>query len=291
MEPTLKVAQKFPDVKFEHATGYKTADNVTTYNAKFHEGRYVIGQIAAKMSKTGTAGYIVSFPIPEVVAGINAFMLGAQSVNPDFKTDRSKWGRVPRTEIPLPTSFSANETERKQQDIGFDGLNDDQEKDFYKDYLAKTSGLTGYDEILKDPSSDDFKYYGDPSFPAGTSVLERYSQFNGPEGNSQTNTGSAGVQSGTNLPDAEDVNRDNSFEENEAYFEYRIPFVADPTGTGIDIRNLKFHVEFLEDKGTGRRWHHFRVPIDGYDKKYGEINDFRSIRFMRTIVKDPSRPP
>jgi simple sugar transport system substrate-binding protein len=85
MEPTLKVAKKFPDVKFEHATGYKTAPNVTTYNAKFHEGRYVIGQIAAKMSKTGTAGYIVSFPIPEVVAGINAFMLGAQSVNPDFK--------------------------------------------------------------------------------------------------------------------------------------------------------------------------------------------------------------
>jgi basic membrane protein A and related proteins len=85
MEPTLKVAKKFPDVKFEHATGYKTADNVTTYNAKFHEGRYVIGQIAAKVSKTQTAGYIVSFPIPEVVAGINAFMLGAQSINPDFK--------------------------------------------------------------------------------------------------------------------------------------------------------------------------------------------------------------
>lgn len=85
MDPVLKVAAKFPDVKFEHATGYKTADNVTTYNAKFHEGRYVIGQIAAKMSKTGTAGYIVSFPIPEVVAGINSFMLGAQSVNPDFK--------------------------------------------------------------------------------------------------------------------------------------------------------------------------------------------------------------
>jgi basic membrane protein A and related proteins len=85
MEPTLKVAKKFPEVKFEHATGFKTAENVTTYNAKFHEGRYVIGQIAAKFSKSGVAGYIVSFPIPEVVAGINAFMLGAQSVNPDFK--------------------------------------------------------------------------------------------------------------------------------------------------------------------------------------------------------------
>jgi basic membrane protein A len=85
MNPTLKVAKKFPDVNFEHATGYKRADNVSTYSARFYEGRYIIGQIAAKMSKTGTAGYIASFPIPEVVRGINSFMLGAQSVNPDFK--------------------------------------------------------------------------------------------------------------------------------------------------------------------------------------------------------------
>lgn len=85
MEATAKVAKKFPDVKFEHATGYQTSENMAVYNARFYEGRYVIGQIAAKMSKSGVAGYIVSFPIPEVVSGINAFMLGAQSVNPDFK--------------------------------------------------------------------------------------------------------------------------------------------------------------------------------------------------------------
>lgn len=85
MDPTLKVAGKFPDVKFEHATGFKTAPNMTSYNARFYQGRYIIGQIAAKMSKVGVAGYIVSFPIPEVVMGINSFMLGAQSVNPDFK--------------------------------------------------------------------------------------------------------------------------------------------------------------------------------------------------------------
>jgi simple sugar transport system substrate-binding protein len=85
MDPTINVASKFPDVTFEHATGFKRADNVATYSARFYEGRYVLGQIAAKMSKTGTAGYITSFPIPEVVSGINAFMLGAQSVNPDFK--------------------------------------------------------------------------------------------------------------------------------------------------------------------------------------------------------------
>ncbi|KZL17565.1 Purine-binding protein precursor [Pseudovibrio axinellae] len=85
MNPTLKVARKFPKVKFEHATGYKQTKNVSSYGARFYQGRYVLGQIAAKVSKSGTAGYIGSFPIPEVVRGINSFMLGAQSVNPDFK--------------------------------------------------------------------------------------------------------------------------------------------------------------------------------------------------------------
>lgn len=85
MDPTLKVAKRFPKVMFEHATGYKTAANVTSYNSRFYEGRYILGQIAAKMSKQGVAGYIASFPIPEVVQGINAFVIGARSVNPDFK--------------------------------------------------------------------------------------------------------------------------------------------------------------------------------------------------------------
>ncbi len=85
METVLKVAKRHPEVKFEHATGYKRAANVATYSSRFYQGRYIIGQIAAKMSKKGMAGYIASFPIPEVVRGINAFLLGAQSVNPDFK--------------------------------------------------------------------------------------------------------------------------------------------------------------------------------------------------------------
>ncbi|WP_211110044.1 BMP family ABC transporter substrate-binding protein [Acuticoccus mangrovi] len=86
MDATNKVAGRFPDVKFEHATGYKRDHpNVSTYNSKFYEGRYVIGQIAAKMSQSGEAGYIASMPIPEVVRGIDAFLLGAQSINPDFK--------------------------------------------------------------------------------------------------------------------------------------------------------------------------------------------------------------
>ena len=85
MEPMLKTAKMFPGTKFEHATGYKRAANVATYSARFYEGRYIIGQIAAKMSKAHTVGYVASFPIPEVVAGIDAFMLGAQSIDPTMK--------------------------------------------------------------------------------------------------------------------------------------------------------------------------------------------------------------
>ena len=85
MDPTLKVAKKFPKVMFEHATGYKRAPNMSTYAAKFYEGRYVMGQIAGKMTKTNTIGYIVSFPIPEVISGINAFERGMQTTNPNAK--------------------------------------------------------------------------------------------------------------------------------------------------------------------------------------------------------------
>jgi basic membrane protein A and related proteins len=85
MDPTLKVAKKYPDVHFEHATGFKKADNMAIYNGRFYEGRYIQGVIAGKMSKTGVLGYIGSFPIPEVIMGINATILGAQTVNPNIK--------------------------------------------------------------------------------------------------------------------------------------------------------------------------------------------------------------
>ena len=85
MDPTINVAKKFPNVKFEHATGYKQADNVAIYSARFYEGRSVIGHIAGHMTKTNTIGYIASFPIPEVIRGINAAYIAAKKVNPDVK--------------------------------------------------------------------------------------------------------------------------------------------------------------------------------------------------------------
>jgi len=86
MDPTLKIAKMFPKVKFEHATGYKRSDNVSTYSARFYEGRYVIGTIAGMMTRTKKIGYIASVPIPEVVRGINSATLAAQKVNPDITT-------------------------------------------------------------------------------------------------------------------------------------------------------------------------------------------------------------
>jgi simple sugar transport system substrate-binding protein len=83
MNPTIKVAKNFKDVKFEHATGYKRADNVSTYSARFYEGRTILGTIAGKMTKSNVVGYIGSFPIPEVIRGIDAFTLALRKVNPD----------------------------------------------------------------------------------------------------------------------------------------------------------------------------------------------------------------
>src|ERR1700685_4649889 len=86
MEPTLRVAKLFPKVHFEHATGYKTAANLVTYQARFYEGAYLLGVLAGRMSKTNTLGFIGSFPIPEVIRNIDAFTLGARSVNPKIHT-------------------------------------------------------------------------------------------------------------------------------------------------------------------------------------------------------------
>ncbi|MBP5855542.1 BMP family ABC transporter substrate-binding protein [Marivibrio halodurans] len=85
MNPTLKVAKRHPDVRFEHATGYKRADNLATYAARFYEGRTVSGILAAHVTKTNTIGYIASFPIPEVVRGIGAFTVAARRINPDLQ--------------------------------------------------------------------------------------------------------------------------------------------------------------------------------------------------------------
>ena len=111
MEPTLKVAKDFPDVKFESVTGYKTSANVATVNARYYEGRYLAGIAAARMSKTQVAGYVAGFPIPEVLQGINAFALGMRSVNPRAEVKviwLNAWFDPPRERDAAMTLFNQN---------------------------------------------------------------------------------------------------------------------------------------------------------------------------------------
>jgi len=109
MEPTLKVAQDFPGVKFESITGYKGAPNVATANARYYEGRYLAGIAAGRMTRTNVAGYVAGFPIPEVLQGINAFTLGMRSVNPKAQVKvvwLSAWFDPPRERDAAMTLFN-----------------------------------------------------------------------------------------------------------------------------------------------------------------------------------------
>jgi basic membrane protein A len=111
MEPTLKVAKEFPDVKFESITGYKTAPNVGVANARYYEGRYLAGVAAGRMTKTNMAGYVAGFPIPEVLQGINAFTLGMRSVNPKAQVKvvwLNAWFDPPRERDAAMTLFNQN---------------------------------------------------------------------------------------------------------------------------------------------------------------------------------------
>jgi simple sugar transport system substrate-binding protein len=111
MEPTLKVAKDFPDVKFESITGYKTAPNVAVANARYYEGRYLAGIAAGRMTKTNVAGYVAGFPIPEVLQGINAFTLGMRSVNPKATVRvvwLDAWFDPPRERDAAMTLFNQN---------------------------------------------------------------------------------------------------------------------------------------------------------------------------------------
>ena len=111
MEPTLKVAKDFPDVRFESITGYKTTANVAAANARYFEGRYLAGIAAGRMTKTDTAGYVAGFPIPEVLQGINAFTLGMRSVNPKAVVNviwLNAWFDPPRERDAAMTLFNQN---------------------------------------------------------------------------------------------------------------------------------------------------------------------------------------
>jgi cell surface protein SprA len=213
--------------------------------------------------------------------------------SPDRRTDDTPWGRVPVSQQ-IVRAFDNDVETREKQDVGLDGLDNDEEQDKFADYIQAISNANAAagDLVREDPAADDFLYYNDPSIPAGTGVLERYKRFNNTQNNSGSNESNDVRQTATNIPDSEDIDQDNTLNETEAYFQYKISFRADPTNPReIDMAATPYITDRRESDDGRRVWYRFRIPLDGPEKKsVGGIRDFRSIRFMRMYMHNFDAP-
>jgi cell surface protein SprA len=209
------------------------------------------------------------------------------------RATETAWGRVPLTQQ-ITNAFDIDPENRRAQDVGLDGLSDEQEKTKFSSYLGAVSSLDPAvrESIEADPANDDFRHYRD--YPDGTPATQRYSRFYGTEGNTPENQGQQFVTASTQLPDAEDLDGDRTLNETESYFQYRIPIQYDGD-RGIRMDNNPFVTDSVTSNDGKRIWYRFRVPLnlletDENFKRVGGIRDFRSIRFMRMYLADFKKP-
>ncbi len=202
------------------------------------------------------------------------------------------WGKTPVNPIQVTNAFSNDANDRPFQDVGFDGLTDDEEKVKRSNYLTNVAALGTtsplYQRAIKDPSNDNYVWYRDDAYNASnTGILGRYKNFNNPQGNSPTaSTNSEFASAATLYPDNEDLNRDNTLNETEAYYEYEIELsknmTAGVTKYVTDVRSVP--VTYADGTQARENWYLFRVPIKNFTSKVGQISDFKSIRFVRMYL-------
>ena len=202
------------------------------------------------------------------------------------------WGKVPAIPLQVTNAFSNTPADRQYQDVGFDGLTDEGEMRKFSDYLNRLrtnfgAGSLIYQQAQRDPSGDNFKPYRDNSFDQeGAGILRRYKNINNPHGNSPiAGNNSQFVSAFTQYPDAEELNRDNTMNESEEYFQYRVDILPNmATGSNFitDIRTPT--VTLANGQTRTERWYLFRIPVDQFQQKIGNIPDFKSIRFMRMFM-------
>lgn len=211
--------------------------------------------------------------------------------------DSTVWGRIPLVQS-LTNAFSNDNNSRRYQDVGLDGLSDTDELSYFNNYLqniATSSNLgvasLAYSKAQKDPSNDNFHYFRGSDYDADeVGILDRYKMYNGPEGNSPTSDLSpeSYPTTGTNLPDVEDINHDNTLSETEAYYQYKVRLVPNEMKVGKNyiVDQVKSKVS-LENGTEGEvNWYQFKIPINNPDiETVGNISDFTSIRFMRMFLK------
>lgn len=239
-----------------------------------------LGNVSEDILKDGKRAYENGLPTPKIPA----------------QTENSIWGTVPVNPIQVTQAFSNEPDDRPYQDVGYDGNRDEDEQTLHQQYLQGLQSTVGagsqaYQQALNDPSSDNFRYYRDGAYDqSNTGILGRYKNFNGPQGNSPVSSGSSEFSSAATMyPDAEDLNKDNTLNENEEYFQYRIAIkpTNDPEmqiGNNFIIDKKEVAVQLANGNKENQIWYQFRVPINAYDKKIGNIPDFKSIQFIRMFL-------
>lgn len=221
---------------------------------------------------------------------------GLPTPNAPSPIDATNWGSVPRNPIQVTNAFSNIPEDRVYQDVGFDGLNDTAEVVKRQDYLNDLAANFGtgsavYQAAIADPSSDNYRHYRDGSFSSSNGILERYKNINSPQGNSPINDGGEFTTAATLYPDAEDLNRDNTLNETEEYFQYKVDIRRsdDPLmqiGSNYIVDRKEVAVGLADGTTRVETWYQFRIPIGSYYSKVGSIPDFKSIRFIRMFMTD-----
>ncbi len=216
-----------------------------------------------------------------------AFENGLPTTDSVTKVDESTvWGRVPTIQS-IVNSFDADPKNRAIQDVGLDGLTDEDEREKFAGWLNQLDPASPfYEQAYNDPAGDNFKYFLSSDYDTGSvdKVINRYKDYNNPQGNSPTTEQSGGAfAAATTLPNTEDINHDNNLDDKNRYFEYQV---------SIRPEDLNFDNSYVTDSvwGEGVTWFQFRIPIDDFKRKYGDIEDFQSIRFMRMYMSGFSEP-
>lgn len=239
-----------------------------------------LGDISEDVLRDGRKAYENGLPTSATVSNV----------------DTTIWGRVPTLQA-MTNSFDNNPTSRAFQDVGYDGLSDNDERSFYKQsYLDRIINLYGtasqaYTAAVNDPSADNYHYYRGTDYDnQQLSILDRYRMYNGVEGNSPTADQSPEnyPTSASNIPNVEDINNDNTLSEEERYYQYHVRI--DPTkmvqGENFITDIYDAPVNLKDGTTTKVKWYQFRIPITSFETRVGEIQDFNSIRFMRMYLKN-----
>lgn len=269
---------------FADPDGEGPKDPINTQGGKLY---FNLGDVSEDILRDGRKSFEHGLPTSEEVVNV----------------DTTFWGRVPSVQA-MVNEFDNNDAARPFQDVGYDGLRNEDERDFFDSvYIQKLAELYGpaseaYQKALEDPSNDDYQYFrgsdldNDPKY---SSLLERYKKYNGPDGNSPTDAMSPEPYStvATRNPDVEDINQDNTLSESERYFQYVINLKPDNMEVGNNYIADKYTPPPQQLANGERRsvtWYQFKIPVRNPDKVVGNIQDFKSIRFLRMFMKDFSEP-